>query len=159
MNEKRKRRRIEVTWLLRIPNPQGGQIQSRTMNVSASGIMFQSPQSYKRNDVFPIEMDVSNGCTLRVVVRIAREIPGSPRVHTYGAQFLKFADDGQKVLEETLVVISQRQAGDRLNSRIASQSPVASAPPHSAQPEPSSLDDRRWGPRSHDDIHSAVGNH
>jgi hypothetical protein len=149
MNDKRKQPRINVAWILRLAHRQGGHIQSRTVNVSGSGILFVSPQFYSKDEIVEIEMDISTGCTLRAIIRIARELPGGGRIRTYGAQFLRFAEDDYERLKETLEMILQRQSGG--GSMLPEESPQPTLTPVSApKPAPSRLVDRRWGPRAED---------
>ena len=150
MNERRKQRRVDVAWILRLPRPQGGLVQSRTVNVSCSGLLFLSPQAYEKDEVLRIELDLSTGCTLHAAVRIARELPGGTRVHTYGAQFIEFADHGYERLEETLTSIRRRRSGARLLARERAQSGAAPVMPSPSNPTATRMDGRRWGPRAED---------
>jgi hypothetical protein len=153
MSEKRKNRRVEVAWILRLPHRQGGHFQSRTINVSGSGLLFVSPQSFARNEFIAVSMDVSSGLTLKAIIRITRELPGSSRIYTYGAEFVEFADNGRSRLDETLTAIRQRHSGER-KTTIAAPNPgrrdTDSKPDRIPRPETTRLNDRRWGPTIED---------
>ncbi len=94
-------------------------------------------------------MDVTSGCTLKAVIRITRELPGSPRIYTYGAEFVEFSENGRERLDEILSAICQRKAGDsRIVKPETNTTRLAANPKPDADTRPATtrLADRRWGP-------------
>jgi hypothetical protein len=118
------------------------------VNVSSTGLQFVSSQAYRLGEIVAVEIDVSSGATLGAVMCITREVPGSSRVHTYGARFVEFKDHGRQLLNETLAAIWQRRSVNTTAASVpASPAAAVSEPmPPLDQTPPQPDNDRRWGP-------------
>ena len=126
-----------MDWTLELTNRAGDSSHSKIVNVSETGILFMSPHPFRSNDMLGMVIVVRTTCQIRCVARVVRELPGSSRFATYAAEFVRFADDGQRVLRETLAEAIKRLPAEALPEspkRPAPKPAVASPPP--SQPDP-----------------------
>lgn len=79
------------------------------VDVSSSGLRFQSPYPYQVGDA--IEMEVWTGTirSFRAIVTVVQEVPLSGGFYSYGAVFSMLADSNRQMLNDILLEMRRRE--------------------------------------------------
>ena len=110
-------RRSGTRWNIRMRKTSGLRTQGmgatahgRCINVSHSGILFQSSAPYTVGDMLDMEICLSEHASVRCLVRIQRIRPAVTKSPAYGAEFVRFYDKDDKVFQEYVRKLHQWEA-------------------------------------------------
>src|SRR2546430_921421 len=82
----------------------------RCVNVSQTGIMFQSSAPYQVGDELDVKIFLTDRVSVRGHVRILRMRPALTRDPSYGAEFVRFHDDNdRKVYDDYVQKLNHRE--------------------------------------------------
>jgi hypothetical protein len=98
----------------------GATVHGRAVNVSRSGILFQSSVSYQPGDTLDMEILLNERASVRCLVRIRRVRPALTTASAYGAEFVRFYNDGHRVYNDYVQRLRRREISESELARSVS---------------------------------------
>lgn len=109
MKERRSERRFAVRWYMRAGHRKVDYVCGHVVEVSSSGLMFQSPYPYQVGDAIEMEIWPGTISSFRAVVTVVREASVSGGLYSYGAVFSMLSDATRQMLNDILLEMRRRE--------------------------------------------------
>ena len=135
-HDKRSEQRFLVNWPLQICRGHRGWTNCKTVDISASGILFLSAERIRVDEPVMLEIAIRPTVQVRCIAKVVREIASSGRCFRYAASFRDYSADGRRLLKDTLLAIRRRSVSETPASEVVSAASSRLANVRRAEPEP-----------------------
>lgn len=110
-------RRFLVQWSVTAGHRKSGAVRGRILNVSMTGMLFETKASYEIGTLIEVEVSPVAGTFLRAVVRIVREEAQTDGSFFYGAHFMEIPPGDSAILRDLLLTLRREQMAADFGSK------------------------------------------